>query len=79
MGTGLRDIFGETASEQSATADNYGLRPPAYRLPDATRIRSVTLQVSNLTRSRDFYEHTLGFRPITVAGRSMAAKSALIG
>ncbi len=66
MDTGLNDIFGDTATAQPATADSYGIRPSAYRLPDATRIRSVTLQVSELARSRDFYENTLGFRPITV-------------
>ena len=37
-----------------------------YRLPVSTRIRDVTLQVSDLTRSLNFYQHSLGFRPLSV-------------
>ena len=33
-----------------------GLRPPAYRLPDATRLGAAHLQVSDLERSLDYYE-----------------------
>ena len=57
-----RDPGGETTAIQPATADSYGVRPPDFRLPPSTRIHSVTLQVSDLARSREFYEHTLGFR-----------------
>jgi catechol 2,3-dioxygenase len=48
-----------------ATPGSYGKRPSGYRLPDVTRIRSVTLQVSDLARSRNFYENILGLHAIT--------------
>ena len=66
MGTSPNEISGNSSTTQSANDDRYGIRPSAYRLPDATRIRSVTLQVSDLARSRDFYENTLGFRPLVI-------------
>lgn len=47
----------------------HGIRPPAYRLPDASRVASVRLQVSDLARSLAYYEGVLGFR---VLGRSGA-------
>lgn len=48
----------------------YGIAPPAYRLPDATHVGGVHLLVSDLPRSRAFYEDVLGFRPLVVeAGR----------
>ena len=65
MGASLNELFGDAAA-QSAADGKYGLRPSGYRLPDATRIRAVTLQVSDLSRSRDFYEHTLGLTPLKV-------------
>ncbi len=66
MRSSLNELFADSSAIQPVTDDAYGLRPAGYRLPDATNIRAVTLQVSDLKRSRDFYEHTLGFRPITV-------------
>ncbi len=66
MGDNPNALSGDAAIVRSATDNAYGLRPTSYRLPDATTIRAVTLQVSHLTRSRTFYENTLGFRPITV-------------
>ncbi len=38
----------------------YGVRPPGYRLPDATRVGAVRLQVSHLDQSLDYYETVLG-------------------
>ena len=38
----------------------YGIAPPGYRLPDATRIGRVRLQVADLQRSLDYYERVLG-------------------
>ena len=39
-----------------------GLPPPAFRLPEATRLGPVRLQVSDLGRSIAFYERVLGLR-----------------
>jgi catechol 2,3-dioxygenase len=40
----------------------YGLAPPGFRLPDATRIGAVHLQVADLGRSIDYYQGVLGMR-----------------
>jgi catechol 2,3-dioxygenase len=42
----------------------YGIRPAAYRLPEATRLGRARLQVTSLARSLDFYTTVLGFRVI---------------
>ncbi len=51
-----------TGNGEPALDGSYGLVPRGYRLPASTRTGGVTLQVSDLARSRDFYEQTLGFR-----------------
>ena len=43
----------------TATRPSYGV-PPQYRLPDETHIGGVTLQVSDLQRSVDYYAGVLG-------------------
>jgi catechol 2,3-dioxygenase len=48
----------------------YGIRPPAYRLPDATRVGAVRLQVSDLARSIAYYTDVLGFRVLAQRGPS---------
>lgn len=40
----------------------YGVAPPGYRLPAATTVGPVTLQVADLARSIDYYERILGLR-----------------
>lgn len=65
MGVSTHELFPESTTLTAATPGTYGLRPAGYRLPDATRIRDVTLQVSDLTRSREFYEHVLGLHTIS--------------
>jgi catechol 2,3-dioxygenase len=40
----------------------YGIAPPAFRLPPATRLGPLTLQVADLARSLDYYERVLGLR-----------------
>jgi catechol 2,3-dioxygenase len=40
----------------------YGIAPPGYRLPAATRLGAVRLQVAELERSLAFYREVLGFR-----------------
>ena len=50
----------------------YGIRPPAYRLPDATHIGRVVLQVSDLARSLEYYQVVLGMRVIEQSGNRAA-------
>ena len=45
----------------------HGIQPAGYRLPDRTRIGTVRLQVSDLTRSVEYYEHVLGLRVHTAS------------
>jgi hypothetical protein len=52
------DIFGATPAIEPAAPGSYGLWPAGYRLPVATRLGRVRLQVANLTRSLAFYEGT---------------------
>lgn len=40
----------------------YGLPPPGFRLPDTTHVGAVQLQVADLPRSIDYYQHALGLR-----------------
>lgn len=42
----------------------YGIQPATYRLPDATRLGRVSLLVTSLARSIDFYTTVLGLRVI---------------
>jgi catechol 2,3-dioxygenase len=46
----------------TSTTAPQGILPPGYRLPAATRIGHVRLQVSNLARSLDYYQQVLGLR-----------------
>jgi catechol 2,3-dioxygenase len=41
---------------------DYGIAPPGFRLPDATRLGTVRLQVADLGRSLDYYQRVLGLR-----------------
>ena len=51
---------------------DYGIQPPGYRLPDATHIGRVKLQVSDLARSLMYYQTVLGLRVIQQdAGRAV--------
>jgi catechol 2,3-dioxygenase len=43
---------------------NHGIRAPNYRLPDATTLGRVKLQVSDLERSLSFYTAVLGLRAL---------------
>jgi len=47
----------------SARAD-YGVAPPGYRLPDATRLGRVVLQIADLERSVAYYRDVIGLAVI---------------
>lgn len=64
MGASTHDIFGD-AEVQPATPGSYGEAPGGYRLPAATRLGAVRLQVASLSRSLAFYEGVLGLRVVT--------------
>ncbi len=54
-----------TARQMPAKAgEEYGIRPTGYRLPDATHLGRVRLQVADLERSLAYYENVLGMRTI---------------
>src|SRR5688572_26630974 len=38
----------------------YGIAPPGYRLPEATRLGAVRLQVADIGRSLEYYQRVLG-------------------
>lgn len=48
--------------QSETTVRTYGVVPPGYRLPDATRPGPVRLQVAGLATSLAFYETVLGLR-----------------
>lgn len=54
---GIIDGAGTGAAEAG-----YGIAPPGFRLPPATRLGPVRLQVSDLERSLAYYREVLGFR-----------------
>jgi catechol 2,3-dioxygenase len=56
------DLFGARPHAEPATPGSYGEAPTGYRLPQATRLGPVRLQVADLARSIAFYEKTLGLR-----------------
>lgn len=64
MGAGTHDIFGDGTDAQPATPDSYGQPPNGFRLPQATRLGRVSIQVADLDRSLAFYEGVLGLRSV---------------
>lgn len=55
-----RDDSGEQPASEPATPGSYGEAPSGFRLPAATTVGAVTLQVADLERSLAFYRSTLG-------------------
>jgi catechol 2,3-dioxygenase len=58
----------DTSSSAPANSTEHGIAPPGFRLPAATRIGVVRLQVSDLSRSIAYYERVLGFRTLSRQG-----------
>ena len=68
MGTTTRDIFGRAEGAEPAEPGSYGQPPRRFRLPAATRLGQVRLQVADLTRSFSFYQDVLGLRLVDGSG-----------
>jgi catechol 2,3-dioxygenase len=64
MGASTRDIFGRAENAEPALPGTYGEAPRGFRLPDATRLGPVRLQVADLGRSLAFYQEVLGLRTL---------------
>lgn len=56
----MRDLDQQTTASTADTG--YGIAPAGYRLPAATRLGHVTLQVADLARSLAYYRDVLGLR-----------------
>ena len=61
------------AAGKTAEAEDRGVAAPRFRLPPATHIGVVRLQVAEIQRSVDYYERVLGFRVV----RRDASRAAL--
>lgn len=59
MGTGDADM---TNQNDTTVRTDYGIAPEGYRLPAATALGRVELQMADLARSLDYYQRVLGFR-----------------
>jgi catechol 2,3-dioxygenase len=70
MGASTQDIFGGAASPEPAAPGSYGQTPEGFRLPEATRLGRVHLQVADLPRSVHYYEDVLGLRTLHRDGAS---------
>ena len=61
---------GPAMEEPAGGAGGSGIPAPGYRLPSATRLGPVSLQVADLTRSLEYYASVLGLRAVDeAAGR----------
>jgi catechol 2,3-dioxygenase len=49
-------------------SSDFGIAPPAYRLPSATHVGAVTLAVADLDRSIDYYREVIGLHLLTREG-----------
>jgi catechol 2,3-dioxygenase len=49
----------------TTASPDFGIVPPAYRLPARTRVGSVRLQVRDLQRSLDYYTQVIGLRVVS--------------
>jgi catechol 2,3-dioxygenase len=60
----------ETIMINEQSHSDHGVAAPGYRLPEATRLGRVSLQVSDLERSLAYYQGVLGFRAVESGGGS---------
>ncbi len=64
---------GRMSEEESITAArSYGIAPPGFKLPDATHVGAVHLQVSDLERSIAYYQQVIGLRVLQRTGDTAA-------
>lgn len=63
-GTSGQEIFASGPIAEPATPGSYGLAPGGFRLPAATRLGPVRLQVADLARSLAYYQQVLGLEPL---------------
>jgi catechol 2,3-dioxygenase len=63
MGASTNEMFG-TGDGVPATPGSYGEPPRGYRLPAATQVGHVKLQVADLVRSIDYYDQVIGLRVV---------------
>ncbi|MBZ0111443.1 MAG: VOC family protein, partial [Thermoanaerobaculia bacterium] len=69
-GVSTRDIFGEATGTSPATPGSYGQTPAGFRLPSATGLGPVRLQIADLSRSLDYYQRVLGLQVLQQTGSS---------
>jgi len=68
MDSSMRRTDSTSGAPAGTTAPAYGVAPPGYRLPAATTLGTVRLQVADLARSLAYYEGVLGLRLLDRAG-----------
>ena len=68
--------FRDRPDREPATPGSYGVAPPGFRLPAATAVGPVALQIVDLERSLDFYRAGLG---LVELGRERGAATLGVG
>lgn len=64
MGASSNDLFGGAERGEPATPGTFGASPAGFRLPAATRVGPVRLEIADLGRSLDYYTTVLGLRAL---------------
>jgi catechol 2,3-dioxygenase len=62
-------------NSNETSANSFGIAPPRFRLPPATHVGGVHLQVSDLPQSVAYYEHVLGLRVHSATSSTVALGS----
>ncbi|HTV00311.1 MAG TPA: VOC family protein [Luteitalea sp.] len=71
MSASSDNLYGAGGGER-ATPGSYGQPPAGVRLPEATRLGPVRLQVADLQRSQEYYTHVLGLRQAASSATSVS-------